>query len=150
MRSCEQTTCGAFNAISISFMSSSLHLLTQLELREMFQFRFWIGKKKKKHKQDAGALAGFSSDNPPPPTPPKKERVREGRVPKCSFNCGTSIKESKWGRLGETLAHQTDTIIHTIFILSWLKKRKIKVSADEGNPSLHLHPLHSPSASSTK
>lgn len=79
MRSCEQTTCGAFNAISISFMSSSLHLLTQLELREMFQFRSWIGKKKKKHKQDAGALAGFSSDNPPPPPNPPEKRESERR-----------------------------------------------------------------------
>lgn len=31
MRSCEQTTCGAFIAISISFMSRPLHSLTQLE-----------------------------------------------------------------------------------------------------------------------
>lgn len=107
MRPCEQTTCGAFIAISISFMSRPLHSLTQLDPREkMFQFRPLRKKEKKKKKkktspqtQDAGALAGFSSDKP---------RKAKG-VPKCSLNCRTSIKASKWGRLEGTLAHQTDT-----------------------------------------
>lgn len=71
--------------------------------------------KKKSQTQDAGALAGFSSDNP---------SQKSKGVPKCSFNCRPSIKASKWGRLGGTLAHQTDTRNTHHLYSRLLKKRK--------------------------
>jgi len=95
-------------------MSRPLHSLTQLEPREkMFQFRL---REKTKHKTQGlwqvSALTNL-----------KKEKERERGVPKCSFNCRTSIKASKWGRLGGTLAHQTDTP-NTHHLYSRLLKKK--------------------------
>lgn len=81
-------------------------------------------KKKKNQTQDTGALAGFSSDKPP------ERRKRRGFQKKkknpALFNCGTSIKASKWGRLGGTLAHQTDTPNTHHLYAGLLKKERSK------------------------
>lgn len=127
MRSCEQTTCGAFIAISISFMSRPLHSLTQLEPKgedvSIQPRRKKNEKKKKNQTQDTGALAGFSSDKPPER---RKRRGFQKKKKPALFNCGTSIKASKWGRLGGTLAHQTDTPNTHHLYAGLLKKERSK------------------------
>lgn len=65
------------------------HSLSRRE--KMFQFRLGGEKKKNKHKTQ-GLWQVSALTNP-----------EKRGVPKCSFNCGTSIKASKWGRLGGNL-----------------------------------------------
>lgn len=141
MRSCEQTTCGAFIAISISFMSRPLHSLTQLEpRREDVSIQALQKKKKAKHKTwglwQVSALTNLKKERE------KEEEEGGGASKKCSFNCRTSIKASKWGRLEGTLAHQTDTPNTHHLYSRPLKKRKIKVSADEKGPFPAFIPPH--------
>lgn len=87
-------------------------------------FQFSLGEKKKKNQtQDTGALAGFSSDKPPER---RKRRGFQKKKKPALFNCGTSIKASKWGRLGGTLAHQTDTPNTHHLYAGLLKKERSK------------------------
>lgn len=102
---------------------------------KMFQFKL-CGKKKKKKKpqtQDTGALAGFSTDKP--------RKARRG-FQNCPFNCGTSIKAPKWGRLGRTLAHLTDTA-NTHHLYSCKKRERSKFPQMKRVCSLRLY-RHSP------
>lgn len=124
MRSCEQTTCGAFIAISISFMSRPLHSLTQLEPKGEDVSIQPRRKKKKKTKHKTQGLWQVSALT----NPQKGEREGGSKKKKNPdlFNCGTSIKASKWGRLGGTLAHQTDTPNTHHLYAGLLKKERSK------------------------
>lgn len=80
-----------------------------------------------------------------PQSPPKKsrERERERGVPKCSFNCRTSIKASKWGRLGGTLAHQTDTPnTHHLYSGPVEKERSKFLQMKRGPFPAFIPPIH--------
>ena len=134
MRSCEQTTCGAFIAISISFMSRPLHSLTQLEPKgEDVSIQPRRKKKKERKKKTKHKTQGLwqvsALTNPQKGEreggSKKKKKKKKKRKP-ALFNCGTSIKASKWGRLGGTLAHQTDTPNTHHLYAGLLKKERSK------------------------
>ena len=105
---------------------------------KMFQFSHGGKKKKKEGKKTPNIRHRGSGSFQLWQTPrkakekgvPKKKKKRKPAL----FSCGTSIKASKWGRLGGTLAHQTDTPNTHHLYAGLLKKRKIKVSADEKRP----------------
>lgn len=99
---------------------------------KMFQFR--LSEKKTKHKTQ-GLWQVSALTNP-----------EKRGLPKCSFNCGMSIKVSKWGRLGGTLTHQTDTSNTHHLYSRLLKKERSKFLQMKRVGSLHLY-LHSPTPS---
>ena len=140
MGTCEKTPCGAFIAISISFMSRPLHSLTQLEpkgedvsIQPRWKKKKKKGKKNPKHKTQ-GLWQVSALTNPQKGKREGGSKKKKKKRKPALFNCGTSIKASKWGRLGGTLAHQTDTPNTHHLYAGLLKKRKIKVSADEKRP----------------
>ena len=105
---------------------------------KMFQFSLGGKKKKKKGKKNPkhktqGLWQVSALTNPQKGKREGGSKKKKKRKP-ALFNCGTSIKASKWGRLGGTLAHQTDTPNTHHLYAGLLKKRKIKVSADEKRP----------------
>lgn len=81
-------------------------------------------KKKKKTKHKTQGLWQVSALT----NPQKGEREGGSKKKKnpALFNCGTSIKASKWGRLGGTLAHQTDTPNTHHLYAGLLKKERSK------------------------
>lgn len=90
---------------------------------KMFQFSLGEKKNKKPNTRHRGS-GRFQLWQTP-------RKAKEKGVPKkkknpALFNCGTSIKASKWGRLGGTLAHQTDTPNTHHLYAGLLKKERSK------------------------
>lgn len=136
MRSCEQTTCGAFIAISISFMSRPLHSLTQLEPKgEDVSIQ---ARRKKNQTQDAGALAGFSPDKP-----------RKARPSKTLFQLWDVHQSIQIGTFRGNLGTSDRHSLYTPPLFWAVKKERSKFLQMKRVCSLHLYP-HSPTPSFTK